>query len=90
MIVSIAQNISICRNDSQKMSETSGDVLQVPENVSVIEFQVVQTRTRAIVNEFASLVEKGGVVFIPLDHKGGLTSPISLPLGKSKGTPPTR
>ena len=43
---------------------------QIGEDVCVVKLQIVQHgRARAVVHEFAALVEKGGVVLISLDHE---------------------
>ena len=52
------------------------DVGQAAEDVGVVELQVVQhRRARAVVHEFAALVEKGGVVFIGFDDEKGPFAP---------------
>ena len=52
--------------------EGEDDLVQVLEDVRMVELKVVeQGRARAVVHKLAALVEKGGVVFVGLDHKQG-------------------
>src|SRR5690606_21600629 len=58
---------------THQMVKLGLDGVQIREDISVIVFQIVQDgRAGAVVNKFGALVEKGGVVFVGLDHKQGL------------------
>ncbi len=55
---------------AHQVVELALDRRQVIEDVGVVELQVVQDgRARAVVDELASLVEEGGVVFVGFDHE---------------------
>src|SRR5699024_6501994 len=53
-----------------QMMELQPDVCQIREDVGMIIFQIVQHQgARPVMDKLRALVEKGGVVFIRLDHE---------------------
>ena len=58
------------RNGAHQVVELGLNRRQIRENVGVVVFQIVQNRgARAIVDKFAALVKKRGVVFVRLNHE---------------------
>ena len=73
--------MAITRHGAHQMMKLRLDCGQIRKNIGVVEFQIVQHRNlRPVMHELRSLVEKGGVIFIRLDHKpGGIGEPRRLP-----------
>ena len=64
------QNQSGGGDSTHQMVKLGLDSVQIGEDVGVIVFQIVQNgRARAVVHKFGAFVEKGGVVFVGLNHK---------------------
>jgi hypothetical protein len=56
------------------MVELFLDRFQIVENVRMIELKVIEDqRTRAVMDEFRTLIEKRAVIFIGFDDKNGLS-----------------
>src|SRR5215472_2561 len=69
-VVAIAQQQAIAWNQPDKVFEGRLNRFQVSENVRVIELQVVNDGNLGqVMNEFAALVEKSGVVLVSFDDK---------------------
>ena len=55
----------------------------------MVEFEVIQNQDPgAVMNEFAAFVEEGGVVFVPLDDKGGFEASGFIATGQIQGHAP--
>ncbi len=75
-IVRTPQQQTVRRNLAQHQTESAPDILQGPEDVSVIEFQAGHhSDLGQVVEEFRSLVKEGRVVFVTLDDEGGPRRP---------------
>src|SRR5207253_5114023 len=60
----------ILRNDIEQTPEAKLDFIEVVEDVSVIELDVVYDQQfRQVMHKFRALVEKGGVVLVAFDHE---------------------
>ena len=58
------------RHGANQVVELGLDSGQIGKDIRVVEFQIVENDgARTVVNEFAALVEEGGVVFIRFHHK---------------------
>src|SRR5688572_20246166 len=69
-VLSIADDQARSGNDSYQMTKLPLDLCKIGEDVCMIELDVVQDdRLRPIVDELRALIEKGGVIFVALDHK---------------------
>ena len=61
---------AVTGNGPHQVMELPLDGREIREDIRVVELQVIQDRgARAVVNEFAALVEKGAVVFIGFHHE---------------------
>ena len=69
-VVAIGQEHAVTRHEPDEMFERSLDGREIFKNIRVVEFQVIEDRHfRQVMNKLAALVEKGGVVFVPLDDE---------------------
>ena len=69
-VVAVGQKLAVARDEGDKPPEGGLDGGEIFENVGVIEFQVVDDdHFGQVMDEFAALVKKGGVVFVALDDE---------------------
>src|SRR5205814_9278230 len=69
-IIAICKEQSVAWNEPDKMFERGFDGFEVFENVRVIEFEIVDDGDfRQVMNEFAALIKKRGVVFVAFDDE---------------------
>src|SRR3984957_20624110 len=69
-IITVSQQLAIAWDQIDKPFEGCLDRGQILEDIRVIEFEVVDDDYfRKVMDKFAPLVEKGGVVFVPLDDE---------------------
>ena len=69
-LAATANNQPVSGNTSHQMMELGLDRGEVGENIRMVIFEVIDDRRfRAVMNKLGTLVEKGGVILICLDHK---------------------
>src|SRR5262249_11148366 len=83
-IIPVAQQQAIARDEIDEATERRLDGGQILKNISVIEFDVVDNgHLRQVVDELASLIEEGRVVFVPFDDE-------PLAVGEARSLPQIR
>ena len=69
-IIAIEQNHPLARHDLDEAAEAGHDVLEVAEDIRVVELDIVHDEQLGqVVDEFAALVKKGGVVFVTFEDE---------------------
>src|SRR3972149_11639100 len=70
LVLSVDDDPSCGRHRSDQIVKLAFDRLQVPENIRVVKFYIVDDQsTRAIMNELGALIEECGIVLVGLDHE---------------------
>ena len=71
-IIAVREDTTIGWNQLDQVAESALHIAQVPEDIRMVELKVIENQNvRTVVDELAPLVEKGAVVFIPLNDKRG-------------------
>ena len=70
-VIAIGDDRTVARDDADDVGERAQDVIEVAEDVGVVELAVIdREHVRQILDELATLVEEGRVVFVAFDDEG--------------------
>src|SRR5437868_5409882 len=68
-VIAIQEDHSILGHDIKQPPETEFDLVEVPEDIRMVEFDIIYDhQLRQIMNKLGTLIEEGRIVFVPFDN----------------------